>query len=170
MQTKKGFTLIELLVVVAIIGLLATLGVIAFRDAQRKARDSKRLADIRLVVSSFATANQEGKILCASSCNAAPALAPHIYDVAICTPSAAGTCVGASALTGVDMIVNLANMKDPMTSFTAKCNGTNSACSYAFTGTPAIDNFVLNFATEQSNVAGLASGLRHVANQNGVVQ
>jgi len=169
MQTKKGFTLIELLVVVAIIGLLATLGVIAFRDAQRKARDSKRLADIRLVVSAFATANQEGKVLCASSCNAAVAAAPYINEVAICTPNPATGCVGATALTGSDMIVNLTNMKDPLFTGT-KCTGANSACNYAFTGSPSIDNFVLNFATERTDVAGLAATLNHAANQNGVVQ
>ncbi len=169
MKTKKGFTLIELLVVVAIIGLLATLGVIAFRDAQRKARDSKRLADIRLVVSAFATANQEGKVLCASSCNALPGAAAYINEVAICTPNAATGCVGATALSGSDMIINLSNMKDPLFAGT-KCTGANSACNFAFTGTPTIDSFVLNFATERADVAGLGATLNHSANQNGVVQ
>ncbi len=46
-KTKKGFTLIELLVVIAIIGLLATLSIIALNSAQAKARDVKRLSDVR---------------------------------------------------------------------------------------------------------------------------
>ena len=44
---KKGFTLIELLVVIAIIGLLATLSAAALGGARAKARDSRRVADVK---------------------------------------------------------------------------------------------------------------------------
>jgi prepilin-type N-terminal cleavage/methylation domain-containing protein len=43
----KGFTLIELLVVVGIIGLLSTLAVVSFSGSSIKARDAKRMSDIR---------------------------------------------------------------------------------------------------------------------------
>lgn len=44
---KTGFTLIELMVVIVIIGILATLGLLTFRNALAKSRDSKRTGDIK---------------------------------------------------------------------------------------------------------------------------
>lgn len=47
---KKGFTLIELLVVIAIIGILSTFAVVSLQGARSRARDAKRISDVRQIM------------------------------------------------------------------------------------------------------------------------
>ncbi len=46
-RSENGFTLLELLVVIGIIGLLASIIVVNLTGARKRARDTKRIADVR---------------------------------------------------------------------------------------------------------------------------
>ena len=48
-HVKRGFTLIELLVVIVIIGILATLATVALGSARMKARDARRISDVKQI-------------------------------------------------------------------------------------------------------------------------
>ncbi len=53
-KTKsQGFTLIELLVVIAIIGLLSSIALVSLNSARKKARNAKRVSDLRQIQSAL---------------------------------------------------------------------------------------------------------------------
>lgn len=80
---RKGYTLLELLVVIAIISIIATVGLVSFNGTQRKARDTKRRADLRTI----SNALEQYYSVC-GSVYPAPATPTTMYTSVVCASPA----------------------------------------------------------------------------------
>jgi prepilin-type N-terminal cleavage/methylation domain-containing protein len=89
-QNKRGFTLIELLVVIAIIGLLSTMSVLALNQARARARDAKRLSDVKQIQTALELYyNEEGQYPVATLVDPGDVIsssAGNIYLASVPTP------------------------------------------------------------------------------------
>lgn len=52
-HSVRGFTLVELMVAIAIVAILATVGLTIFTGSQKSARDTKRRSDIQAIAAAF---------------------------------------------------------------------------------------------------------------------
>ena len=65
MKNQKGFTLVELMVVIAILGILATIGMTKMNDATASANGVKIVADLRMIDNAINMAQASGATVAA---------------------------------------------------------------------------------------------------------
>ncbi|OGF19045.1 hypothetical protein A3G56_01535 [Candidatus Falkowbacteria bacterium RIFCSPLOWO2_12_FULL_45_10] len=147
----QGFTLIELLIVISIIGILSSMVVVSLNDARAKARDAKRLSDVRQMANVLAIAATEGtRPLELAGCNAASA------------EKNVRSCTGPESVANALKLFSdpsVINPDDP----SAICRaGASSPCQYSLNiGSTNVANAQIYFYLE-TNIAGWTARLHAI--------
>lgn len=118
-KSKQGFTIVELLVVVAIVALLAALGMVALGGIRAKARDAKRFSNMNTLRTAMERINSENGSYADSDCEVG-----YVH-----------ACAGISTLTNV--LPSLSSLKDPgyhndIERCTPATCAVDQACDYSF--------------------------------------
>ncbi len=143
MRKQKGFTLIELLVVIAIIGLLSTLAVVALNNARMKARDARRVSDIKQIQTALELFYND-----ASG-----------YPTNITAPV---------QFNGVTYMADVPTNPSPIDSEVAGCPAANAAYTYTPTGSWPYTSYNLTYCLG-ALTGGLDPGI-HTASPSGISQ
>lgn len=152
-MSKRGFTLVEVLVVIAVIGMLASIILVSLGPARAKARDARRVADVRQMSTALEV------------------------EVASNNPEALVGCAGADArvdtCAGPGIAAELANFADPSagTAGIACALGVTTTCQYSISkadGAPeaTTGDYQICFLLEQG-AGSLGAGLNAIET-NGV--
>lgn len=111
-KNQSGFTLIELLVVISIIGLLSTMAVVSLNSSRSKARDAKRVSDIKKLSSLIELDKTSlGDLVAIAGCDGA-------YDLT-------------TLCSGGDYTVQAPSFVDPSNSVTPCDNSSVAPCAYS---------------------------------------
>lgn len=159
-NNKKGFTLIELLVVIAIIGLLSTLAVVALNNARQKARDARRLSDVKQIQTALELYYNDVGIY-ATSTDANDCGGTHpMYNIAGCclsqTNGFLAACAGTTYMSEVPANPSPTN------------DGGCPIAEYTYQGDNNNASYSLTYCIGQNN-GNITGGITHTATPAGIV-
>lgn len=148
---QKGFTLVELLVVVAIIGLLAGIATVSVNSTRVRARDARRIADVKQMQNALELYNNANAGIYPAKTAADITLGDADNDVI--DSSAAG--IVATPTAGADIFLNIVP-RDPKTgqNYTYKMCGAAAVAGGA--AARSCLAYGIAFTTEASTSLGVA--------------
>lgn len=101
-NSKQGFTLIELMVAIAIVAILATIGIVAFGEIQKSARDSKRKSDLEDIRKALYLYKSKAGTFCLNGVGACTSTTPYERKIsASASPFGAAEAFGSLFRNGV---------------------------------------------------------------------
>ncbi len=126
-KNTKGFTLIELLVVIAIIGLLSTLSILALNQARARARDAKRISDVKQIQTALELYyNDAGAYPASLTAGGAIASGSNVYLAAVPVPPSPVDGTGCPAIQAIYTYNNTGTGQAGNSSYTIQyCLGAN---------------------------------------------
>jgi len=160
MIKRKGFTLVELLVVGIVVGLLIVSALMVLGSARQKARDAKRLVDVRELRSSLQSYFNDRDAY-PTGTNLMLGAGKDCGTGTTCTAISSTNGIASTAAGTIYMTtIN----SDPSAPVAAKCtSNSGSVCNYSYSvvnvGTGAVaDGYEIYFFLE-APIGGLANGL-----------
>ncbi len=144
MKNNKGFTLIELLVVVAIVGILAAVGTVAYQGytsgAKKNATKSNHAAVTKFIAAELAKCNMgEATVMGTYTCNTDAGLVPAAAAGALAdfknsfAPTTAAVAASSTLVLGQTNIKEDAKVITVETCFAEVTDGTAEVCKTADT-------------------------------------
>ena len=126
---QKGFTLIELLIVMFIIGVLATMLGSNYITSQRRARNARKIADIKKIQQGFEQYYADSTTYSYETCAAMTASTQHFPQ----KPDISGYICNVGAYTCLCAPLEIVG------GFARGANSNNSACSYDVNAPNSVD-------------------------------